>query len=260
MAREAFDVPWVFVRLQRQYFGFSTADVREMLSVPEVCGAPDLPAHVRGMITLRDRVLPLIDLRARLGMTPVAQETEELCKFIELRAEDHRRWVRELEASIRESRPFTLALDPHKCAFGKWYDVMKTDNTVLAGQLHRIDQPHQQVHRKGVQALELARTQGAETALARVREIEAGDVATVCALMDETQDLLRKSAREIALVVEMAGRQFAITVDHVECVERIDPDRVDALPDHAATADIVSAIARRTRDDSIVMLLDAGRL
>lgn len=93
-----------------------------------------------------------------------------------------------------------------------------------------------------------------------MREIEADDVATVCALLAETEDLLRKSAREIALVVEMAGRLFAITVDHVECVERIDADRVDALPDHAATADVVSAIARRTRDDSIVMLLDAGRL
>ena len=50
------------------------------------------------------------------------------------------------DMSGSERREFKLAIDPHKCAFGKWYDNFETDNRTLSGCLKKCDAPHQEIH------------------------------------------------------------------------------------------------------------------
>jgi hypothetical protein len=47
------------------------------------------------------------------------------------REQDHRNWLAELEACVREHRPFGMARDPHQCKFGLWYDRYKTEDRRL---------------------------------------------------------------------------------------------------------------------------------
>jgi hypothetical protein len=96
--------------------------VRELVMVSEVASIPNMPDFVRGAINLRGRVMPLVDLRKRLGMVSATEETSELIRLMMQREQDHKNWLAELEACVRESREFKLTTDPHTCAFGKWYD------------------------------------------------------------------------------------------------------------------------------------------
>ncbi len=44
--------------------------VREVVGFPQFTGIPNSPSYVLGIMNLRDQVLPLLDLRIRLGVTP----------------------------------------------------------------------------------------------------------------------------------------------------------------------------------------------
>jgi purine-binding chemotaxis protein CheW len=62
----------VIFRLDKEEFGAPIASVQEIVRVPdELVRVPKAPSFVEGVINLRGSVLPVIDLRLRLGMNQV---------------------------------------------------------------------------------------------------------------------------------------------------------------------------------------------
>lgn len=59
-------------RIGRQTFALPISTVREIIRVREVTSIPDAPNYVEGVINLRGRIIPVIDLRKRFG-APVAE-------------------------------------------------------------------------------------------------------------------------------------------------------------------------------------------
>ena len=90
------DLPWAIVQLNQQNFGISTQFLRELTVMPAIVPMPATPDYVRGLINLRGDVLPLLDLRRRLGFKALAQETREFHDLLAAREQDHRRWLDEL--------------------------------------------------------------------------------------------------------------------------------------------------------------------
>ncbi|MHB8836694.1 MAG: chemotaxis protein CheW [Candidatus Methylomirabilia bacterium] len=59
----------VVFSMGRELFGVSIEGVREIVRVPEITAIPDAPPFLEGMINLRGRILPVIDLRRRLKLS-----------------------------------------------------------------------------------------------------------------------------------------------------------------------------------------------
>ncbi len=253
--------PYVLVKLREGLFALPSAQVVEMVLLSGVSAVPQVPPHVRGVINLRGKVLPLVDLRRRLGMPSALEDLEALIKLFEAREEDHRKWIQELDSAIKERRAFTLTTDPHRCAFGRWYDSLTTDNVVLAAQLRKIDEPHQRIHRRGAEALELAARQDYEAASAIAHDIRERELAVTLALFAETRTALREAHREVAVVAHGADRPFAVAVDAIESVEHLKEadDRMEVVlpmrPDGPVTS-----VRKRSRDEQLVLTLDASRI
>jgi purine-binding chemotaxis protein CheW len=56
-----------------QEYAFPIENVREIVQLPETVNSlPNVPYYVLGLITLRDRLLPLVSLRALFGLPPAA--------------------------------------------------------------------------------------------------------------------------------------------------------------------------------------------
>lgn len=66
----------VFMLAQESY-GVEITTVREIITMQKITPVPEAPSFVEGMINLRGRVVPVIDLKKRLGLptTTVGQET-----------------------------------------------------------------------------------------------------------------------------------------------------------------------------------------
>jgi purine-binding chemotaxis protein CheW len=50
-------------------FGTEVLKVREIVGLQDITTVPQVPAHVKGVINLRGKVIPVIDLRLKFGMT-----------------------------------------------------------------------------------------------------------------------------------------------------------------------------------------------
>ena len=67
--------------LARQEFGIDILKVREIVGMMPIRGIPQSSDHVRGVINLRDRVIPVIDLRRRFGLDQ-NDESERSCIIV----------------------------------------------------------------------------------------------------------------------------------------------------------------------------------
>ncbi len=62
-------------------YGFEILKVQEIIGMMSVTPVPRTPPFVKGVINLRGKVIPIIDLRLKFAMPAVAQ-TEETCIIV----------------------------------------------------------------------------------------------------------------------------------------------------------------------------------
>ena len=59
-------------------YGIPVLRTREIIRLSRITPMPQMPAHVRGVINLRGRIIPVVDLRMRFGL-PAAADQERTC-------------------------------------------------------------------------------------------------------------------------------------------------------------------------------------
>ena len=64
--------------LASEEFGVPVLKVREIIKLMAITAVPQVPPHVRGVINLRGKVIPVIDLRLKFGM-PAKEDTDLTC-------------------------------------------------------------------------------------------------------------------------------------------------------------------------------------
>jgi len=63
-------------QLAREVYGLEILAVREIIGLMEITRMPRTPDFIRGVINLRGKVIPVVDLRIKFGMDPV-EATEQ---------------------------------------------------------------------------------------------------------------------------------------------------------------------------------------
>jgi purine-binding chemotaxis protein CheW len=67
--------------LAGEEYGIGILKIREIIGMMPVTSVPETPAYVRGVINLRGKVIPVIDLRLRFGMAEI-DTTERTCIIV----------------------------------------------------------------------------------------------------------------------------------------------------------------------------------
>ena len=76
--------------LQGESYGIEVLKVREIIRQIAITAVPQMPAHVRGVINLRGKIIPVMDLRLRFGF-PTVTSTEQSCiVVVQVKAADNR--------------------------------------------------------------------------------------------------------------------------------------------------------------------------
>ncbi len=68
---------YLTVAIDNEVYGIAVLKVREIIRLQKITPVPQVPEFVKGVINLRGRVIPIIDLRVRFGMK--AEVTERTC-------------------------------------------------------------------------------------------------------------------------------------------------------------------------------------
>jgi purine-binding chemotaxis protein CheW len=67
--------------LGREEFGISVVQVREIMGIQNIIAIPHAPDHMKGVINLRGKVIPVMDLRLKFGFVEIAR-TEHMCIIV----------------------------------------------------------------------------------------------------------------------------------------------------------------------------------
>lgn len=75
-------------RLAREEYGLEILKVRELIGLMEITRIPRAPAHVRGVINLRGKVIPVVDLRLKFGMDAIDPTSQTVIIVVQLSLEN----------------------------------------------------------------------------------------------------------------------------------------------------------------------------
>jgi purine-binding chemotaxis protein CheW len=78
------DLQVVGFRIGNETFGVLIASVREIVRVPEITAVPSAPETVEGVINLRGKIIPVMDLRKRFGHFDVQPDKKNRILVVEL--------------------------------------------------------------------------------------------------------------------------------------------------------------------------------
>jgi purine-binding chemotaxis protein CheW len=67
--------------LAQEEYGLLVIKVREIIKIMSITAVPQVPDHVKGVINLRGKVIPIIDLRLKFGLADQAY-TERTCIIV----------------------------------------------------------------------------------------------------------------------------------------------------------------------------------
>jgi len=72
---------YLIFHLEEEEFGLQVQKVREIMGVQDVTKVPQTPGYVKGVINLRGKVIPVVDLRLKFSM-PVKEYTPRTCIIV----------------------------------------------------------------------------------------------------------------------------------------------------------------------------------
>jgi purine-binding chemotaxis protein CheW len=68
-------------RLADEEYGVEILKVREIIGIMDITQVPQMPGYVRGVINLRGKVIPVLDLRLKFGME-AAEYNDQTCIIV----------------------------------------------------------------------------------------------------------------------------------------------------------------------------------
>ena len=78
------DLQVVGFRIGNETFGVRIGSVREIVRVPEITAVPSAPETIEGVINLRGKIIPVMDLRKRFGQSDIQPDKKNRILVVEL--------------------------------------------------------------------------------------------------------------------------------------------------------------------------------
>jgi len=95
-------LPYLTFVLGNELFALEVAHVQEIVELPEVTRVPDAPTYMRGVVNVRGKAVPIIDLRLKFGLPPTADTHDTRVVVMELTLDGETVILGGIADSVRE--------------------------------------------------------------------------------------------------------------------------------------------------------------
>ncbi len=129
---------------------------------------------------------------------------------------DHLNWIKNVANSNLNHSEFDGGLDPHNCAFGKWYYTYDSENPELNRLLKQWEEPHADLH-KSAQTMVAAQQAGNWKEAARIYHYETLPLhANLEAEYNKTLDWIENQASNQKAALEIFDTETMAAVSEVQ--------------------------------------------
>jgi chemotaxis signal transduction protein len=248
----------VTFRIAKEEFAFHMEHVREILRVQTPNQVPDVPEYVLGVLTVRGKILPVIDLRRLLQQRSLADEFAASCRTLR---EEYDSALDEV-AKIFAGDCYQKVEPKVSERLRKWLAETNSSSQLLMETLAQARGLNEMV----IKHLQL-----------RVRHEEQGDHDAARACGEEvvaegrkTVAALRRFEEQIAqniqedqriIVVDADGFVLGLVVDHVHEVLNVPKSLMEPPPRITSSGGMeLSGVAKLDDGARLIMLLDVASL
>ena len=249
----------VSFNLAGEEYAFNIAKVREILKVPEITAVPNVPEYVKGLFTIRNQLLPIIDLRRMLGLSGLVNEYHQI---VDRALEEQKRLTEKVINAKDLGKQAGNLIDPAKTSFGLWLNRYDTSSVEIEQDIKKLEKYREDFHRAAIEFVQ-SRDTGQETASGQESE-------SIGPLSKNLQDMLAGFKQVVAehhmedqrvMVVESSGLYAGYLVDSVNEVMRIQRSFIDDTPAMAASkGKEIKGVARLDDGKRLVMIMDEQTL
>lgn len=258
MNKSKLSSPWVLLDINNVIYATSCESVLSLNQLPKVTPLPDAPAEIRGVINFRGRLIQLVDTRTLLNIKTITNDINDFNTMIDQRCNDHLNWINTLEKTVLNNEEFTLQTNPHKCAFGKWYDSYDSKNTniMFSTTFTKFDKPHKEIHQIGITAKELIEKGDKDAAVKLINDTKDTKLKEMLGLFDDLKEAYNESRKEIAVVIGKNEQNcVSLSVDQIVAIEHLSEIDEDLIKESITDNEYLIGLGKR-KDDSVAFLLN----
>ena len=249
----------VSFKLAGDVYAFDIARVREILKIANITAVPNVPDYVKGLFTIRNHLMPIVDLRGLLGIPAMLLEYIEM---VDNGIEEDRNWIENLRYVVDTELHFTGVTDSRKTHFGKWIESYRSTSVDIEKIIKQLKKHRAKLFSSGVQVLELKKTNKAD-ALSMLDKNILPLLEIVSENLNQFKNILKKhiSEDQRALVVEAGSMNIGFLVDWVDEVIRVPCSIIDKTPALAASEKKeLKAVAKLNNGEQLIMIIDETAL
>jgi purine-binding chemotaxis protein CheW len=247
----------VSFKIADEEYAFNISKVREILKVKEVTQVPNVPDYVKGLFTIRNQLMPVLDLRGLLGISSLIAERQEM---IDRGVEEHQAWMENVRNALQSGMNPAVS-DFRKGAFGKWLESYNTSSIEIEAALKRLKRVRTDFSDATTRALE-ARTASRKENQADLEEIESHSRGMLDVLAEFRKAIeAYTSEDQRIMVVDADEMSIGYLVDCVDEVIRIPKSIIDETPLLASSARReLRGVAKLDEGDRLIMIMDESAL
>ncbi|MEE4355984.1 MAG: chemotaxis protein CheW [Desulfococcaceae bacterium] len=249
----------VSFKLAGDEYAFDIANVREILKISSVTSVPNVPSYVRGLFTIRNHLLPIIDMRELLGLPSMISERIE---YLDQGFEEDANWVDNLRHVLESGSYFNSVRNAKASEFGQWIEAYKSTSIEVESVVKSLKKARADLCNSGMRALDM-REKDKKAALSFLEENTRSYLKIVSDHLLRFKKVLEKHICEDqrALVVEVDSITVGFLVDWVDEVSRIPQSVIDETPAMAASdRKELRAVAKLEQGRRLIMIMDEKAL
>ena len=93
---------YITFKLGDESFAINVAQVREVLELPQITKVPTAPDYMRGVVNVRGKAIPVVDLRLKFGLPSTPDTVNSRIVVLELELDDETTVVGGIADSVHE--------------------------------------------------------------------------------------------------------------------------------------------------------------
>jgi len=242
--------------LNGEEYGLDIQAVREIIRIPDLIKVPQAPDYVEGLISLRNKLVPLIDMRHLFNQTLVSEEQTTIVGQIREAQEKTETWLSELQASLQAENADSLKVQTFP---------LKNWNHDFAAELERVQLALEKVDNLA-STIDEARV---ELTNAPFNEAVALVNSKLIPLTTRLTELFNNAVSETenndeqrVVVTDANGLIIGLIVDMVNEVKRVEKRLIDPPPSLSGDEERqqVKGVAKLDEGKRLIMILDNENL
>jgi purine-binding chemotaxis protein CheW len=247
----------VSFRVAKEEFAFPMERVREILRVQAPTKVPDVPDYVLGVLTVRGKLLPIVDLRLQLRLESMADEYIAKCAKVRHGYEGR---GAALQAKNEDSKnEWTISASE---IFHTWVAEFSSSSQVLMDGIATLRALDEKLTRSALQGQQFERCGDAAGVGTCLQGITALSAELASALAEFEQQIAANIQDDQRIVVvDAGGMLLGLVVDHVSEVLQVSKKFVDPPPAiTSGDGQDLSGIARLDEGKRLLLLLDPTQI